>query len=66
MRRGSEWQLIGTAPMDTVVDTKVDDGDGVRNQQPLKRIGALWWTPDGKMYVYYRPTHWRPWTDKPA
>jgi hypothetical protein len=26
---------------------------------PLKRQGNLWYTPDGSMYVYYTPTHWR-------
>lgn len=44
---------------DEVVDTKIDDDKGVRNEQQLKRLGTLWWTPDGVMYVYYRPTHWR-------
>lgn len=45
---------------DVVVSTKVDDGKGVRNVQQLKRSGRLWWTPDGKVYVYYTPTHWHP------
>lgn len=47
----------------TVVDTKIDDEDGLRNEQPLKRGGTngnLWFFPDGGMYVYYRPTHWKP------
>lgn len=43
-----------------VVETKVDEGAGVRNEQTLKRQGNLWFFPDGSMYVYYRPTHWRP------
>lgn len=42
-----------------VVETKIDDNKGVRNQQPLKRVGNLWFFPDGLMYVYYTPTHWR-------
>ena len=42
-----------------VVQTKIDDGQGVRNVQPLKRMGTLWFMADGSMYVYYRPTHWR-------
>ena len=46
-------------PEGLVVDTKIDDGKGVRNKQPLKRRGSLWFFPDGLMYVYYRPTHWR-------
>ena len=24
------------------------------------RQGHLWWFEDGSMYVYYRPTHWKP------
>lgn len=47
------------APEGVVVETKIDDEAGVRNVTTLKRIGNLWWTPDGEMYVYYRPTHWR-------
>lgn len=42
-----------------VVETKIDDANGLRNEQTLKRSGNLWFTPDGGMYVYYRPTHWR-------
>lgn len=42
-----------------VVDTKLDDEKGCRNEQPLKRKGDLWFFPDGSMYVYYTPTHWR-------
>jgi hypothetical protein len=26
--------------------------------EQLKRHGRLWFVPDGKMYVYYTPTHW--------
>ena len=43
--------------------TKIDDGGGVRNEQPMVRRGNLWWINDGEpgsMYVYYTPTHWRP------
>lgn len=42
-----------------IVQTKIDDVDGIRNVQRLKRIGRLWFHADGKMYVYYTPTHWR-------
>lgn len=44
-----------------VVDSKIDDENGVRNEQPLKQMqgNRLWWLPDGSMYVYYTPTHWR-------
>jgi hypothetical protein len=42
-----------------VVETKIDDANGERNVTTLKRRGTLWFVPDGSMYVYYRPTHWR-------
>ena len=43
-----------------VVETKIHDAKGCRNEQRLKRQGRLWWFEDGSMYVYYTPTHWRP------
>ena len=55
-----EWQPANSAPWDMVVDTKIDDEKGVRNHTPLKIIRGLWYFPDGSMYVYYNPTHWRP------
>jgi len=55
----SEWRTISTAPDGVVVETKIDDSHGVRNMTTLKRQGNLWFFPDGKMYVYYQPTHWR-------
>lgn len=42
-----------------LVETKIDDVNGVRNEQSLRREGRLWFVPDGSMYVYYTPTHWR-------
>ena len=54
------WQPISSAPEDTVVWTKIDDRHGSRNETTLQRRGRLWWTPQGDMYVYYAPTHWRP------
>lgn len=56
---GEHWNTIDTAPAEEVVLTKIDDDDGVRNVQALKRSGRLWFVPDGSMYVYYTPTHWR-------
>lgn len=55
------WKLISSNPPQdgVVVETKVDNGDGERNVQKLKRKGNLWFLPDGSMYVYYTPTHWR-------
>lgn len=53
-------------PLDVVVMTKIDDGQGCRNKGRLKRYCRepgvtrdLWFVPDGSMYVYYEPTHWR-------
>ncbi len=46
-------------PDGEIVMTKIDDENGCRNEQKLKRQGNLWFTPDGSMYVYYRPTHWK-------
>ena len=42
------------------VETKIDDEAGPRNERTLKRQGGLWLLPDGSMYTYYTPTHWRP------
>jgi hypothetical protein len=42
-----------------VVETKIDEGAGVHNEQTLKRRDNLWFLPDGSMRVYYCPTHWR-------
>jgi hypothetical protein len=54
-----EWQPIETAPEGVELLTKIDDGDGERNVQRLRRRGRMWWLPDGSMYVYYEPTHWQ-------
>jgi hypothetical protein len=55
----NDWKPIETAPEGVAVETKIDDGKGVRNVQDLRRWGSLWWFTDGSMYVYYQPTHWR-------
>lgn len=40
--------------------TKIQEpGNEERNVQVLKRVGNLWFFPDGSMYVYYTPTHWK-------
>ena len=46
-------------PHNIVVETKIDDGRGVRNISTLRMNKNLWWFPDMSMYVYYSPTHWR-------
>lgn len=28
-------------------------------EQELKRVGKLWFLPDGSMYVYYTPKFWK-------
>ena len=43
-----------------VVWTKLDDSNGLRNEQKLKRYGRLWYLSDDSMCVYYTPTHWAP------
>jgi len=53
------WLAAQEAPEDVVVETKIDDQYGVRNIQEMKRRGNMWWYPDGSMYVYYTPTHYR-------
>lgn len=53
-------------PQNEVVETKIDDHDGLRNEQKLKLQGKLWWHSDGKMYVYYTPTHWKTMAEPPS
>lgn len=57
-----EWipTSVGLPTNDTVVLTKIADKDGERNFQKLRRRNNLWFLPDGSMYVYYTPTHWKP------
>lgn len=66
----SAWKPISTAPEGFEIETKIDDADGVRNVQTLVKrtripgeTRPMFWTPDGSMYVYYTPTHWRPLKD---
>lgn len=54
-----EWHTTDKAPLNEVVETKIDDENGERNHSLLRRQGRLWFVPNGSMYVYYRPTHWR-------
>jgi hypothetical protein len=53
------WNTADTAPEGRIVATKIDDANGCRNESLLKRQGRMWFVPDGSMYVYYKPTHWR-------
>jgi hypothetical protein len=49
-------------PIGKIVDTKIDREGDVSNEWQLKRggeNGRLWFFPEGGMYVYYTPTHWK-------
>lgn len=46
-------------PAGVIVMTKIDDDQGLRNEQELVHALGRWWFPDRTMYVYWRPTHWR-------
>lgn len=54
-----EHTQANPAPEYTVFETKIDDEKGERNIALLSRTGGLWFVPDGSMYVYYTPTHYR-------
>lgn len=67
MKTLGDWQPIETAPEGVEVMTKNDDLIGERNVQSLVKrtrirdeTKPLFWYPDGSMYVYYVPTHWKP------
>lgn len=55
------WNRIADKlpPENVVVETKIDDENGCRNVQKLKRRKNLYFLSDDSMYVYYAPTHWR-------
>lgn len=46
-------------PENKLLDTKIDDANGCRNEQQLIHHNGLWWYSDMSMYVYYCPTHWK-------
>jgi hypothetical protein len=69
-RRLAGWTRVEDAlpPIGEVVETLIaraatNVGEPeIRNEAKLKRGGTngrLWFSPDGSMYVYYVPTHWR-------
>ena len=52
-----DWIRTDTQePPERVVVDAMDSGGHV---QPLKRIGRLWFVPDGSIYVYFVPTFWK-------
>ena len=53
------WKPANQAPEGKLVLTKIDDDNGVRNEQTLARFGNMWFVDERKsMYVYYAPTHY--------
>jgi len=58
----SDWIRCANRRPDegVVVETKIDDAQGVRNEQRLVRSRGMWFMEDMVMYIYYNPTHWRP------
>lgn len=60
-RPALEWIKITTdVPTEgQIVETKIEDSKGTRNNALLVRHGGLWYFADESMYVYYTPTHWR-------
>ena len=42
-----------------VVETKIDDDAGIRNENLLIYFGGHWFFTDLSLYAYYFPTHWR-------
>ena len=65
---GNKWKYIKTTPppLNTVVETRINDMKGIRNEQTLKFNGRMWFVPDGSMYIYYEPTEWREIENKPT
>lgn len=57
----SKWNKCSEVlpPDGELVEVKIDDQYGKKNQTTLKRSGRLWFVEDGSMYVYWTPTHWR-------
>ena len=55
-----DWQDSSTFPPEgALLETKIDDANGLRNEAKLIRQGGLFFMEDKSMYVYYCPTHWR-------
>ena len=46
-------------PENEIVETKIHDKQGIRDECDLFRLKNMFFTTDAKMYVYYTPTHWR-------
>jgi hypothetical protein len=46
-------------PENVVVETRVSDHRGISRSRFLKRVGRLWFVPDGSDFVNRPPTHWK-------
>lgn len=62
----SDWKTIESAPEGVPILTKIDDEHGARNETVLVKrtripgkTRPMFWAPDGSIYVYYEPTHWK-------
>lgn len=56
------WKKFGPynqPNQDEVVETCVIDEGGQRMESKHLWRNYRWWTPDGEMYIYYNPTHWK-------
>jgi len=55
--KNNKWIRTGEKlpEQNKVVETQAPKG----MIQDLKLVGKLWYFPDGSIYVYYTPTHWR-------
>jgi len=54
------WNKVAVSmPENRVLDTRINDERGIRNEQQLIRRGNLFWHPDGSTYIYYTPTEWK-------
>jgi hypothetical protein len=58
----SKWVALTEfqPPDGLLVETKIDDDKGIRNQCNLVRKGSLFFVNENlSMYIYDSPTHWR-------
>lgn len=55
----NDWKPTYNAPEGVLVHTMFEDKHGKQVERVLKRIGTHWYVPDGSVYVYDRPTHYK-------
>jgi len=61
LKKMNNWIKVSSLepPQGKIILTRINDSEGVRNEQKLIKKGNLWWFPDMSMYVYYTPTEWK-------